>query len=111
MELDISSLSDIVDLEGTQDDIESAISESSSQNVSSSESPQPFVFLLSRLRSPKPSDLSRKKKVTKNLPPVGKKKGKGSVVANPKSITPAKRVKMYSSEQFVVNSSNKLGLP
>ena len=70
------------------------MSESSSHASSSS--------LLSRLRSPMPSDLSRKRKVAQNLPPVGKKKGNGSVVANPKSITPAERAKTYSSEQFIV---------
>ena len=75
-ELDISSLSDIVDLESTQNDIESSMSESSSWDVSSSELPQSFVSLLSRLCSPKPLDLSQKRKVTKNLPPLGKKKGK-----------------------------------
>ena len=63
--------------------------------------------LLSRLHSPTPSDLSRKRKVVQNLPPVYRKKGKGSVVVNPKSITPAERVKTYSSEQFIV-SNNKL---
>ena len=43
-ELDISSLSDIVDLESTQNDIESSMSESSSWDVSSSELP---VFCVS----------------------------------------------------------------
>ena len=69
-ELDVSSHSDSDDFSNleSKDDTES-MPESSSHASSSSS-------LLSRLRSPTPSDLSRKRKVAQNLPPVGKKKGR-----------------------------------
>lgn len=50
--------------------------------------------LLSTLRHPQPSELARKRRVPSN-PPTGKRKGKGSVSFNPKSVTPSDRVKLY----------------
>ena len=74
-------------------------------NKSSSES---SVSLLDRLRSPESSVLSRKRKLHQNLPPTGRKRGKCRVVANPKDITPAERVRAYPNEHFSVNSNKKV---
>ena len=81
-------------------EIELVSTESSSQPTSS-RSPTPSF--LSRLRSPTPSILSRKRKVRVN-PPIGKKRGKGRVVSNPKTIVPADRVREYPDEHFVVSN-------
>ena len=84
---------------------DSTCSSSVTANKSSSES---SVSLLDRLRSPEPSVLSRKRKLRQNLPPSGRKRGKGRVVTNPKSITPAERVRSYPNEHFSVNANKKL---
>ena len=57
---------------------DSTCSSSVTTNKSSSES---SVSLLDRLRSPEPSVLSRKRKLRQNLPPSGRKRGKGRVFA------------------------------
>ena len=44
------------------------------------------VFLLSRLKSPRESDLERKRKVTQNSPPKGKRPCQGATAAEPKNI-------------------------
>ena len=60
--------------------------------------------LLERLKSPTSSTLARKRKVTKNTPPTGSKKGKGAVVAAPQSISPTTRVKEFPEEGLCVSS-------
>ncbi len=52
--------------------------------------------LLARLKCPKSSDLSRKRKVQSN-PPKNKKQCKGAVVDEPKSVAPSQRVKEFPS--------------
>ena len=47
---------------------------------------QAVPSLLEKLRSPTSSTLARKRKLTKNEPPTGCKKGKGAVAAEPQSI-------------------------
>ena len=54
------------------------------------------VSLLSKLQSPPPSELARKRKVRKN-PPKGVKQGKGSVIANSKGVAPVDRVQAYQT--------------
>ena len=61
-------------------------------------------LLVSRLKSPQPSTLARKRKIGMNFPPLGKKRGKGSTTYDPKSVSPAERVKTYQSEPFIVSS-------
>ena len=56
---------------------------SCSELCSSSDSA--VTSLLSRLRAPKASDLARKRRIQVN-PPVGKKRGKGCVTNDPKSV-------------------------
>lgn len=65
------------------------------------------LSLLSRLKSPQPSDLARKRKVKCN-PPKGTKKGKGSAASSPKNVSPLDRVKAYPSEHFTVSYNKKL---
>ena len=58
------------------------------------------VFLLDKLKSPAPSELSRKRKVMCN-PHLGKNRASGSSAA-PK-VPPAKRVKEFPDEQLTVS--------
>lgn len=63
------------------------------------------VSLLSKLRSPPPSDLARKRKVRQNPPPPkGVKRGKGTVLADPKNVKPADRVLTYPEECLTVSN-------
>ena len=67
--------------------------EGSNQLKSSSDSAGAAGSLLSRLRSPIPSDLARKRRIRQNPPPhKGQKRGTGHVVAEPKNVVPADRV-------------------
>ena len=73
--------------------------------LSDHEAQSEVVSLLDRLKSPKASDLARKRRVQSN-PPVGmerSKKGKNSALA-PKSITPYDRVKEHPGEPLTVTT-------
>ena len=60
---------------------------------------------LEKLRSPTSSTLARKRKLTKNKPPTGCKKGKGAVAAEPQSITPESRLREFPDKYLCVWSS------
>ena len=63
------------------------------------------VSLLSVLKAPTPSDLSRNRKIARNPLPVGKKRVKSTnTQSNPKIIKPQKRVNEYPKEPFTVAS-------
>ena len=80
-------------------------SEGSNQLKSSSDSAGAAGSLLSRLRSPIPSDLARKRRIRQNPPPPkGQKRGTGHVVAEPKNVVPADRAKAYPDEHFTVSN-------
>ena len=81
----------------------------STTNASDSDAlPRGSVSFLKRLRAPQPSELSRKRKVHANPPPVGKKRSKQtSRKFDPTSITPSKRVSEYPGEHLV-ESNRKL---
>lgn len=63
-----------------------------------------ITSLLDRLSSPQPSHLARKRKITTNPPPIGKKRGKGYTANDPKSVSPAERVKAYPNEPLTVSN-------
>ena len=69
---------------------------------------QDVPSLLEKLRSPTSSTLARKRKLTKNKPPTGCKKGKGAVAAEPQSITPESRLREFPDDYLCV-SSGRLG--
>ena len=83
---------------GQASNAESTIPESSSDASTSTAS-----SLLARLRSPRPSDLARKRQVKSN-PPRGARKGKGTVTADPKTVSPSDRVKAYHGENFTISN-------
>ena len=63
------------------------------------------VSLLSVLKAPTPSDLSRKRKIARNPLLVGKKRVKNTnTQSNPKTIKTQKRVNEYPKEPFTVAS-------
>ena len=65
---------------------------SNSQSLSTSSA----VSLLSVLKAPTPSNLSRKRKITRNQPVVGKKRAKSTnSQSNPKTVKPQQRVNEY----------------
>ena len=62
--------------------------------------------ILSKLKSPQLSDLSRKRKVATNQPPKGAKKSKGRNIGDPKSVSPSERLKQFPEECFKVSNNN-----
>ena len=74
------------------------------ESDSSMRSGNSSVSLLSVLKAPNMSELSRKRKVMKN-PPTGKRRARSSCPSNPKGIKPQQRVKEYPTEPFIVSSS------
>ena len=71
---------------------------------SSSSSQSSAVSLLSVLKAPTASDLSRKRTVLRN-PPRGRKKTKGNSINDPTHVKPLQRVKEYPNEPFIVSNS------
>ena len=65
---------------------------------------QAVSSLLEKLRSPTSSTLAQKRKLTKNNPPTGCKKGKGAAAAEPQSITPESRLREFPDEYLRVSS-------
>ncbi len=58
--------------------------------------------LLDKLKSPKVSDLARKRKVRTNKPPIGRKRSKGAVASEPHTVSPSSRLSEYPDEPFRV---------
>ena len=77
----------------------------SASNSSSSTSRSSAVSLLSVLKAPTVSDLSRKQKIARNPAPVGKRRAKSTTSqSNPRTIKPQQRVTEYPKEPFTVAS-------
>ena len=70
-----------------------------SSSMDTDESSTKIASILNRLRSPTPSDLSRKRKVASN-PPKGAKKGKGNVSSEPLNVSIADRVREFPGENL-----------
>ena len=83
-------------------DIDWASSTQSTVPTSSSESEN----ILSRLRSPKDSEISRKRKIQLNPPPKGKRRSRGHGTFDPKSVTPLQRVKDFPEQNLCVSNKN-----
>lgn len=93
---------DVELVESDSDDSE--VSDDSSTNNYDSTSSATVTSVLKRLKSPTPSNLTRKRKIRKN-PPVGKKKSRGIKGANdPKSISPSERIRQFPDEYFKVSN-------
>jgi len=80
-------------------------------SVSEREDPEEniqVVSLLSKLRAPRPSDLSRKQKIAAN-PPCGKRKSRAHAHAETdlKTIRTEKRVRGYPSEPLTVSNGKQ----
>ena len=65
---------------------------------------QPVLSILEKLRSLTISELARKRRVATNLPHDGKRYKKPNCRSDPKTITPAMRVKSHPEECFVVSA-------
>ena len=60
--------------------------------------------VLSSLRAPRPSDLSRKRAIRRNPPPKGKRRARGCGANEPKSVTPRQRVSENPDEYLTVSN-------
>ena len=77
---------------------EESLNEESSTSLSGIAKSRPeVVSLLSRLKSPQASELARKRRVACS-PPKGKRRCRGSTVAEPKNVNPHQRVKQFPNE-------------
>ena len=63
----------------------------------------PAVPLLSKLKSPRLSDLSRKRKVATNPPPKGKRPCRGYTAAEPRGVSASQRVKEFAGDPLCVS--------
>ena len=63
-----------------------------------------LVAQQSKLRSPRPSDFARKRKIAAN-PPCGKRRSRGKMDTDLKTIRPEKRVRNYPNEPLTVSNS------
>ncbi len=95
-EIELSSDSESAIVSGACTPVESSSTSADSGRV--------ITSLLDRLKSPEPSHLARKRTITGNMPPVGKKRGKGATAGDPKSVPPAERVKAYPNEPLTVSN-------
>jgi hypothetical protein len=66
-------------------------------------SPLTPVSLLDKLRTPKRSDISRKRKVCTNPPPVGKRRSTSRSLSDLKSVTASQRVREFPNESLAVS--------
>ena len=83
---------------------EESLNEESSTSVSGIAKFRPeVVSLLSRLKSPQASELARKRRVACN-PPKGKRRCRGSTVAEHKNVNPHQRVKQFPNEPLCVSN-------
>ena len=85
-----------------------ACSSATSSSIPTSDSESTIsntVSLLDRLKCPRPSELSRNRKVHCNPPPPkGKKRSSGERGLNDPHVPPSKRVSEYPNEQLVVSA-------
>ena len=69
--------------------------------------------LLDTLRSPRPSDLARKRKIHTNPPPVGKKRSQAGTSAgrkhNPKTVTLSRRASEFPDEHLTASGGKLFG--
>ena len=61
--------------------------------------------LLHKLRPPAPAVLARKRRLERNAPPKGTKRGKGKEKEDPETISASERVKAYPNEELTVSNS------
>ena len=78
------------------------ISATASSSMDTDQSSTEVASFLSKLRSPAPSDLSRKRKLSSN-PPKGMKKEKGSASSEPSNVSISDRVREFPGEHLCRN--------
>ena len=64
------------------------------------------ISLLDRLRSPTSAEIARKRKTKANPPPKGKRRCKGTLTSDPKSVSPNQRVREFCEEPFSVSNGH-----
>lgn len=85
-------------------EVETAAVDTEEEVIESGEdSSKQVVSLLDRLKSPRPADISRTRKVQCNKPPTGKRACRGSLASDPKGVTPSQRVREFKNENLTVS--------
>ena len=95
----------------TENDSESSQTDYSNMADNSGESSSTCmsVSLLDRLKSPSPAEISRPRKMKVNKPhDSGKRRCRGALASDPKSITASQRVQEFEDEFFIVDSDDNL---
>ena len=72
--------------------------------VPEEDEPTSVPSLLEKLRCPQPAAIAKKRKLTVNPPPRGKRRSAGRGNFDPKSVTPAQRVREFPEEQLSVSA-------
>ena len=94
-----------IDSEESSFDEDKETTEERDTTTTSEASSSAVVSLLERLKAPKKSDLTRKRKIFTNPPrEPGTRKKRPSCSSNPKSVTPAQRVREFPNECFTVSA-------
>ena len=103
--LDSDNACDIGDTDSMGSPSTSTANELDNLDSSCSNSTATVTSLLDRLREPRPSHLARKRIIGINRPKAaGKKRGRGCATNDPKSVSPAARVKAYPNEPLTVSN-------
>ena len=82
--------------------VEDCYSEAVPQDQARSSLRCPSVSILEALKTPKASDLTRKRKVDCNPPPKGKRRARGEGSSEPKTVSPRERVRKFPDECLTV---------
>lgn len=96
IEMDSEVSVSLSERESSRSSITSTTAESKSESSDT-------LSLLSRLRSPTPSEFARRRKICKNPPPRGQRRSRGA--DGPKSVKPERRIKEYPGEPLTVSNS------
>ena len=81
---------------------EECCSEAVPQDQARSSLRRPSVSILEALKTPKASDLTRKRKMDCKTPPKGKRRARGEGSSEPKTVCPRERVREFPDECLTV---------
>ena len=98
----MTTSTDTISSTATHPSSDSDYGDTQNTSTSSSGTSTGIVSLLSRLRSPTPSDLRRKRNIASN-PPIGKRRSCGTIGNEPKNIQPYQHIKEFPGEHLKVN--------
>ena len=92
-----------IEMESVCENSRSSTTTTASTTIESRSESSNALSLLSRLCSPTPSELARRRKICKGPPPRSQRRSRGA--DGPKSVKPEKCMKEYSGEPLTVSNS------